>query len=110
MKTDQHRIEVGNIVVDVVRKNIKNLHLRVYHSTGRVRIAAPLRIHDETIRSFMVSKMGWIRKHQSKVDNQERQAESKFVSGESHYYQGQSYLLNVIYQDVGPRVEMRDWT
>ena len=52
MKTDQNKIEVGNIVVDVVRKNIKNLHLRVYRPTGRVRISAPMQINDETIREI----------------------------------------------------------
>ena len=52
MKTDQHKIEIGNIVVDVVRKDIKNLHLRVYRPTGRVRISAQLRIDDETIREI----------------------------------------------------------
>lgn len=110
VKKDQHQIEVGNIVVDVVRKDIKNLHLRVYHPTGRVRIAAPLRINDETIRSFIVSKIGWIKKHQSKIDGQERQPVRQFVSGESHHYQGQSYLINVIYHDAGPKVEIRDRT
>ena len=68
MKTDQNKIEVENIVVDVVRKDIKNLHLRVYRPTGRVRISAPLRINDETIRLFIVSKIGWIKKHQSKLE------------------------------------------
>ena len=103
-----HKIEVGNIVVDVVRKDIKNLHLRVYRSTGRVRIAAPLKINDETIRSFIVSKIGWIKKHQSKLDGQERQPEKEFVSGESHYLFGNRYLLNVIYHDTGPRVKLGD--
>ena len=42
----------AQLSVDVVRKNIKNMHLAVYPPTGRVRIAAPLRIDDETIRLF----------------------------------------------------------
>jgi predicted metal-dependent hydrolase len=102
------KIEVDNIVVNVVRKNIKNLHLRVYRPTGSVRISAPPRINDETIRSFIVSKIGWIKKHQSKFEAHNRGPDREFVSGESHKYQGQSYLLNVIYHDARPKVEIRD--
>jgi len=40
-----NQITVSNITVDVVRKDIKNMHLAVYPPTGRVRIAAPLRIN-----------------------------------------------------------------
>ena len=110
MNIDNHQIEVGNIVIDVVRKNIKNLHLAVYPPTGRVRIAAPLRVNDNAIRLFIVSKIGWIKKHQSKFDNQERQSEREFISGESHYYFGNRYLLNVIYHDSKPKVEIRNKT
>jgi hypothetical protein len=107
---NNHKIEVGNLIIDVVRKNIKNLHLAVYPPTGRVRIAAPLRVNDDAIRLFVISKIGWIKKHQSKFDNQERQSEREFVSGESHYFFGNRYLLNVIYHDSKPKVEIRNKT
>jgi len=104
--SNKHQIEVGNIVVDVVRKNIKNLHLRVYQPSGRVRIAAPLRIDDETVRLFVISKIPWIKKQQSRFEGQEPQPKHEFVAGESHYYCGKPYLLNVVYQDAPPRVEL----
>ena len=104
------KIEVGNLIIDVVRKNIKNLHLAVYPPTGRVRIAAPLTVNDDAIRLFIVSKISWIKKHQSKFNGQDRESEREFISGESHYYQGQRYLLNVIYHDAKPRVELRNKT
>ena len=80
------------------------------NTTGRVRIAAPLRIDDEAVRLFVISKIHWIKKHQSKFDNQERQSEREFISGESHYYFGDRYLLNVIYHDSKPKVEIRNKT
>ena len=100
------QIQVSNIMIDVVRKNIKNLHLGVYPPNGRVRIAAPLRIDNEAVRLFAVSKIAWIKKHRARFDGQERQAEREYISGESHYYNGQRYLLKVSYQDVPPRVEL----
>ena len=53
-----HQIEISDFTIDVVRKNIKNMHLSVYPPTGRVRIAAPLDIDDEAVRLFAISKLG----------------------------------------------------
>ncbi len=102
-----HQIKVGNISIDVVRKNIKNLHLGVYPPDGRVRIATPLKIDDEAVHLFAISKLAWIKKQKIKFETQERQSERRFVSGESHYYKGRRYLLNVIYHNTAPRVEIR---
>jgi hypothetical protein len=43
-------LKLGATTVDVVQKDIKNVHLSVYPPTGRVRISAPLRMDVETIR------------------------------------------------------------
>lgn len=102
-----HQIKVGSISIDVVRKDIKNLHLGVYPPKGRVRIATPLKIDDEAVRLFAISKIAWIKKQKIKFETQERQSERRFVSGESHYYRGRRYLLNVIYHNAAPRVEIR---
>ena len=90
-----HQIEVANIQIDIVRKDIKNLHLAVYPPNGRVRIASPLRIDDESVRLFAISKLSWIKRYRAKFQAQEREAKRDYVNGESHYYQGQRYLLNV---------------
>jgi predicted metal-dependent hydrolase len=72
-------------------------HLSVLPPDGSVRISAPKELNDETIRLFAVSKLSWIKKQRAKFKRQERQPEREFVSGESHYFLGQRYLLNVIY-------------
>jgi predicted metal-dependent hydrolase len=105
-----HQITVSDLVIDVERKDIKNLHLAVYPPDGRVRIAAPLRIDDEAVRLFVISKLSWIKKHKAKFAAQERQSKREFVSGESHYFQGKRYLLNVIYHKGNPKVEIRNNT
>lgn len=104
MSTEQHQITVNDFVVDVVRKDIKNLHLGIYPPTGRVRVAAPLRVNDEAVRLFTISRLAWIKRQQAKFAEQERQSAREFVSGESHYYQGNRYLLNVIYRNGLPAV------
>ncbi|MDR0792197.1 MAG: M48 family metallopeptidase [Chitinophagaceae bacterium] len=99
-------ITVSNIKIDVVKKNIKNLHLAVYPPTGRVRIAAPEQTNDEAIRLFAVSKLGWIKRHQRTFETQDRETTREFVSGESHYFNGKRYFLKVIEHDATPKVEL----
>lgn len=87
--------------VEVVRKDIKNLHLGVYPPGGHVRVAVPLRLGDEAIRLAVVSRLGWIRRQQKSFAKQERQSRREMVSGESHYFQGRRYRLAVI-DHAGP--------
>jgi hypothetical protein len=90
-------ITVNDIVIDVVRKSIKNLYLTIY-PPDKVRISAPIYANDHAIKLFVISKLSWIKKHKIKFDQQQTQFKKyEYISGESHYFQGQSYLLNVIY-------------
>ena len=92
--------------VDVVRKDIKNLHLGVYPPEGRVRVAAPLRVDDEAVRLAVIEKLPWIRRQQARFLAQERQSQREYAYRETHYFLGRRYLLNVIEHDGRPRVEV----
>jgi predicted metal-dependent hydrolase len=104
VSTKKHHIIVNDLVVDVVRKKNKNLHLSVYPPNGRVRVSAPMHIDDEAIQLAVISRLAWIRRQQAKFEGQERQSAREFVSGESHYFRGNRYLLDVIYHDAPPKV------
>lgn len=102
--SDRRQIDVGGIAVEVVRKDIKNLHVGVYPPCGRVRVAAPLRLGEEAVRLAVVSRMGWIRRQQAEFGQQDRQSQREFVTGESHYFQGRRYRLSVTEYDGPPSV------
>lgn len=95
---------MGGIDVDVVRKRIKNLHVGVYPPHGRVRVAAPMRLDDEAVRLAVISRLGWIRCQQRSFEEQGRQSRREMVTGESHYFQGRRYLLDVIEKGGAPSV------
>lgn len=101
------KITIGNIDIDLIRKNIKNIHLSVYPPDGRVRLAVPERMNDEAVRLFATSKLAWITKQRKKFSEQDRQTVRKFVSGESHYYFGTRYLLNVVETTGKQHIELR---
>ncbi len=100
------QIKLGGIAVDVVLKDIKNVHLSVHPPTGRVRIAAPSRMHLDIIRVFAISKLGWIKQQQKKLREQERETPREYLDRESHYVWGKRYLLKLVEKDEAPQVKL----
>jgi predicted metal-dependent hydrolase len=101
------RFNLGEIPVDVVLKDIKNIHLSVYPPSGTVRISAPSRMSLDTIRVFAISKLGWIKQQQSKLRGQERESPREYLDRESHYVWGRRYLLQVVECDEPPSIELK---
>ncbi len=103
-------IELGDITVEVVKKDIRNVHLSVYPPTGRVRISAPAQMSLDTIRVFAISKLGWIKQQQQKLREQERETPREYLDRESHYVWGKRYLLKIVEQDAAPIVSLQHST
>ena len=101
------RLDLGGISVDVVFKDIKNVHLSVYPPTGRVRISAPTRMKLDTVRVFAIAKLDWIKEHQQKLRKQERETPREYLDRESHYLWGKRYLLKISESDEAPLVEVK---
>jgi predicted metal-dependent hydrolase len=102
----QTQIQLGDIAVDVVRKDIKNVHLSVHPPSGRVRVAAPRRMSLDTVRVFAISKLPWIRRQQQKLQEQERETPREYLDRESHFVWGKRYLMKVIEVEQPPSVEL----
>lgn len=100
------RIDLGGISVDVVRKDIKNVHLGVYPPSGKVRIAAPAWMELDTIRLFAINKLAWIKQQQKKMRAQERETPREYLERESHYVWGRRYLLKIVEQDARPSIDL----
>lgn len=101
------QIKLGEIAVDVVFKDIKNIHLSVYPPAGKVRISAPLRMDLDTIRVFAITKLDWIKSRQKKLREQERETPREYLDRESHYLWGKRYLLEVAESDQPPQVRLK---
>jgi len=100
------QIKLGDIVVDVVLKDIKNVRLSVRPPAGSVRISAPKRMGLAAIRAFALSKLDWIKRQQVKVREQEREVPRAYVDGESHYVWGKHHVLSVSESDERPSIEL----
>ena len=96
LKNDRRNLSISGIVVQIVRKAIRNLHLRVDPPHGRVRVAAQLAVTDDAVRLAVVGKLRWIKWQRARFKAQPRQSAREMVSGESHYFLGTRYRMRVI--------------
>lgn len=99
-------MEILGMPVEVIRKDIKNLHIGVYPPAGRVRVATPLRLTDDAVRVAVISRLGWIHRRQAEFEQQDRQSQRELVAGESHYFHGRRYRLDVIERDGSPSARL----
>jgi len=104
----KNKIQICNLLVETVKKDIKNIHIGVYPPDGRVRVATPLNTTDESLRLLIISKNHWIKKQQSKFSSQERQSKRDFISGESNYLFGKRYLLKVLITKTKPKLKIKN--
>ncbi|MEL6494973.1 MAG: SprT family zinc-dependent metalloprotease [Cyanobacteria bacterium J06623_7] len=99
-------MKVGSLEIELVRKNIKNLYIRVYPPDGRIRVVCPQKLEETQIRQFIAAKIRWIEQKQTKFRLQPPTSPRRYVTGESCYFKGDRFILEVIYHHAPPRVEI----
>lgn len=100
-------IKLGSISINVVLKDINNIHLSVHPPHGTVRISAPQRTNLDTIRLFAIAKLSWIKQQQRKLQSQQRETPRECLNQESHYLWGDRYLLEIVEQNQAPYVQLQ---
>jgi predicted metal-dependent hydrolase len=106
MSTVSGTLMVRGINVDVVRKDIRHLHIGVYPPSGRVRVAAPTRLDDEQVRLAVIQRLSWIKRQRRRFQDPTRQSPREMVSGESHYVWGTRLRLKVLERPGRAHVEI----
>lgn len=101
------QIRLGGIAIDVVFKDIKNVHLSVHPPAGKARVSAPSRMNLDTVRIFCISKLGWIKAQRKRMQGQARETKREYLDLESHYVWGRRYLLAVISVEEAPGLEIQ---
>lgn len=107
MNTDRQKLTLNDLDVEVIKKDIKNVHLSVYPPNGRIKVSAPISMNMDTLRVFVISKLGWIRQQQQKLREQERETPRDYIERESHYFWGKRFLLELIEKEAPPAVRLK---
>jgi len=98
------------VPVEYIRKDVKNVNVRVYPPDGRVSVSAPRHLSEKKVRIVIAGRMGWIREKRREITNHSLPPENKIVTGEIHYYRGKGYRLQVVEEKIPPSVNLSDET
>ena len=99
-------IIIGSIPIELERKKIKNMYLRVLPPKGQVRITAPLRMSEDEIKKFVLSKLDWIRTQQQVVANRHMEEEINYLNGDVITFWGKEYRLEIQEKNGRSRVDV----
>ncbi len=82
--------------IEVTRKDIKNLYVRINRRTGKIRVSSPNYISERGIEQFLDSRLSWIEKHLTTSSfHTEQEKAFQYITGEEHYFLGKRYQLEV---------------
>ncbi|NLL63392.1 MAG: M48 family metallopeptidase [Ruminococcaceae bacterium] len=81
---------IGDIIVNVNKKRIKNMHIYVKPPYGEVLVTAPISARDKEIENFIRLKSDWIIKNVAKFKTQKQ---IEFETGDEIFIWGDLYTL-----------------
>jgi len=88
-------IIINGLLIELEKKRIKNLYLKILPPEGRIHISAPVRMSEGEIRSFVLSKQEWITEQQEKVIQRNAHITIDYVTGDKISVWGVYYPLVV---------------
>ena len=107
MTTESYRLRVSDLQVEVLSKDIKNLHISIMPPDGRIRVSAPLNMSEESVRLAIVSKLSRIRREQKSFAAYIRESKKEMVSGESHFVDGNRYIFKLVEANEIPSISLK---
>ena len=101
-------IKLNDLEVEVIRKRIKNIYLKVCLPKGNIRISAPIQTSLWKIKKFAKSKLNWIKNKQKTINKNVKLISDKYINNERHYFLGDSYTLKIFENNKSSFVELCD--
>lgn len=101
-------IELNGIPIEILRKPIKNMNLRIYPPDGLVKVSAPLRYSERLIRQTLEKKSAWIQEQRDHIRSRPAALESILQTGTTVPFMGKNYLL-ILEEHHGPnQIQIKD--
>ena len=90
-----YQTEIDGVPIEVTRKRIKNLNIRIYPLDGKVRVSAPYFYSQRDIHRILTNRIEWIKRKQSGILKTAPKSKKQIISGEHIPFLGKSYQLQV---------------
>ncbi len=86
-------VTLGGHEVELVRKRVKRVTLRIYPPDGRVRLTAPGNTPLRDLARLVTERSDWIERHRKRFSELAVGAAARYLPGETHYLRGIAYTL-----------------
>lgn len=100
-------IEIDGISIELIRKAIKSINLRIYPPDGVVRVTAPMRYSEQLIRQHLQTKSDWIRTQRERIKISAPVTES-LQTGNTVPFMGRNYLLLITEHNGPSQIKIND--
>ncbi|ACV75711.1 MAG: SprT family zinc-dependent metalloprotease [Zymomonas mobilis] len=88
-------IILAGVVIHILRKEIKNLYIRLSPDDGSVVVSAPRKMKEATLRNILAGRMAWIEKRQKRYQKAiEIKAQDR--GEEAYWLWGKKYHLEIV--------------
>lgn len=94
-------IDVDGIPIELIRKSIKTINLRIYPPDGLVKVSVPLSYSEQLIRQHLSQKIAWINTHRERMRQRPDPQKERLENGTTIPFMGKSYLL-ILTEHNGP--------
>ena len=100
------RIQIGDIVIAMTRKDIKHVYLSVHPPLGRVSLVAPTKTRRRSREHTLSRRSAGSGSSERNCKARHGRLPRRFIERESHYLWGRRYLLSVVEEDTKPSVRL----
>lgn len=91
-------IKIQELEIELEKKKIKNMYLKILPPDGRIHISAPMGMSNERIQNFVMEKMDWIKEKQKRMkskSNSLNKQDIQYTDGDLVYFDGRVYTLSL---------------
>ena len=101
-------VDIDGLSIEVTRKAIKSINLRVYPPDGRVRVSMPWYYSEKALRKHLQEKLSWINAQRERIQGSAQALNEVLQTGSAIEFMGKTYLL-VINEQHGPsQIQIKD--
>jgi predicted metal-dependent hydrolase len=101
-------LEIDGVPIEITRKNIKRLNLRIHPPDGAVRVSAPKHYNNALIYQLLHEKIDWITTHRNKIRERHDNHIQDLKSGATIPFLGDRYPIFVTEHAGIPHIEFID--
>lgn len=101
------QLTVDGLCVTVLRKSIKNMHLRVLAPAADVQITAPKTLPNAAIERFVREKRGWIERQKCKIAARPALTNPEYRDGQTIWLWGKAVTLRLFFVPRGRKAVLQ---